>query len=506
MRRGLAWLVASSLMASLVYPATTGAESVKGQAEVGNVQAKSLHSSVSYNDLTGHWSQSAVTRLQDLNLLKGYTDGTFKPNQVISRAEFVMILDRAFGFTGNATTDSYADLSSDDWYHDVMVRANGSGIIEGTDREHLSPKQPITRQDAAVMVDRAFQLSTAMNEDSDLSKFQDADDISSYSKKALTYLVNENMIKGFQGKLNPKAPITRAETAQLLSAMIADVKNAPGVYESRVDGNFIVNSTDVTLKNTVINGNLLLAEGIGEGTVVLQGVTVTGSVIIKGGGSHSIDISNSKLNRVVVDKRGEPVRVAITEESTIQEIVVMQQSILDISSNSLIDTMNILAGANQTRVDSKGTIQQLSVDANDVVINGEKVKRGLRTSMTGEVPQPASSQPGGQRACQIRQRHLLQEGRHHLTHQHQAILRVKNRCLLQRFRMINGNSSGMMSSTDLRLMPPNGPCRIRVWYIIMSCNITARTILALRKIRIEVYCRLKRKKERKTVKITAQAN
>ncbi|MEK4660794.1 carbohydrate binding domain-containing protein [Priestia sp. FSL H7-0729] len=395
MRRGLACMVVWSLMATLVYPATAGAESVQDQAEVGNVQAKSLHSSVSYNDLTGHWSQSAVTRLQDLNLLKGYTDGTFKPSQVISRAEFVMILDRAFGFTGNAATGSYADLTSDDWYHDVMVRANGSGIIEGTDREHLSPKQPISRQDAAVMVDRAFQLSTSANDESELLKFQDADDISSYSKKALTYLVKENILKGFQGKLNPKSPITRAETATMLSAMIADVKSAPGIYESRVDGNFIVKSTDVTLKNTLINGNLLLAEGVGEGNVVLQGVTVTGSVIIKGGGSHSIDISNSKLNRVVVDKRGEPVRVAIAGESNIQDLHVMQKSILEISSESLIDSMNIHAEANQTRVDTKGTIQQLSVDANDVVINGEKVKQGLRTSMTGEVQQPVSSQPGG---------------------------------------------------------------------------------------------------------------
>ncbi|PQP81503.1 licheninase [Paenibacillus sp. PCH8] len=394
MRRGLACMVAWSLMASLVYPATAGAESAKGQAEVGNVQANSLHSSVPYKDLNGHWSQSAVTRMQDLNLLQGYTDGTFKPSQVISRAEFVMILDRAFGFTGDAAPGSYADMTSADWYYDVMVRANGSGIIEGTDREHLSPKKPITRQDAAVMVDRAFQLSAGTNADSERLKFRDAADISSYAKKALTYLVNENIVKGYQGQLNPKAPITRAETAGLLSAMIADVKSVPGTYESRVDGNLILKSTDITLKNTVVNGNLLLAEGIDEGSVVLQGVTVTGSVIIKGGGSHSIHISNSKLNRVVVDKRGEPVRVAITEGSSIQEVIVMQKSILEISSNSLVDSMTILAEANQTRLDTKGKITKLSVDANDVVINGEKVKQGLRTSMVGEAQQPATSQPG----------------------------------------------------------------------------------------------------------------
>ncbi|WP_340012958.1 S-layer homology domain-containing protein [Paenibacillus sp. FSL K6-1318] len=394
MRRGLAWLVVSSLMASLVYPATAGAESVQGSGEVGNVQAKSLHSPVSYKDLSGHWSQSAVTRLQDLDLLKGYTDGTFKPSQVISRSEFVMILDRAFGFAGNAATGSYADVTSDDWYYDVMVRANGSGIIEGTDREHLSPHQPITRQDAAVMVDRAFQLSTATNEDSELSKFQDVDDVSSYSKKALTYLVNENIIKGFQGKLTPKAPITRAETAQLLSAMIADVKSSPGTYESQVDGNLILKSTDITLKNVFINGNLLLAEGIGEGSIVLQGVTVTGKVIVKGGG-HSINISNSKLNQLVIDKRGKPVKVTMTEENAIQEVLVMQKSILEISSNSLIDSMNIRPEASQTQINTNGTIKKLSVDANDVVINGEKVKPGLRTAMVGEAQQTNSSEPGG---------------------------------------------------------------------------------------------------------------
>lgn len=98
------------------------------------------------------------------------------------------------------------------------------------------------------MVDRAFQLSTITGEDNERLEFQDADDISSYSKKALTYLVKENILNGFQGKLNPKSPITRAETAAMLSAMITDLKSAPGIYESRVDGNLIIKSTDVTLK------------------------------------------------------------------------------------------------------------------------------------------------------------------------------------------------------------------------------------------------------------------
>ncbi|MGC5772782.1 carbohydrate binding domain-containing protein [Paenibacillus pabuli] len=393
MRRGLASMVAGFLVASLVLPAFAGAERLQGEGEKGNLQAKSLQSSVPYEDLTGHWSQSAVMRMQELALLQGYTDGTFKPNQVISRAEFVSILDRVFGFSGGPS-NSFADMVPGAWYYDALIRANASGIIQGTDPDHLSPDEPITRQDAAVMVDRAFQLSTGTEKESELLKFHDATNVSSYAKKALTYLASEHIVKGYQGHLNPKSPITRAETAGLLSAMIADVKSSPGTHESRVEGNLIVRTPNVTLKNTIVNGNLLLAEGIGEGSVMLQGVTVTGSVIVKGGGSHSIDISSSKLNRIVIDKRGEPVRIAVAEGSSIQEMIVKQKAIIELSANSLIDSLNVLQEAHQTRIDTKGKIKNLSVDADDVVINGEKVKSGWRASLTGETEQPASSQPG----------------------------------------------------------------------------------------------------------------
>lgn len=394
MKKGLACIVTGCLTASLFFPTFSGAEGADAQVKMGDLQAKSLQASVPYRDLNGHWSQSAVLRMQDMNLLQGYVDDTFKPNHVINRAEFVMILDRVFGFTGGTESHSFADVTAGEWYYDAVTRANGSGIIQGTDEDHLSPKQPITRQEAAVMVDRAFQLSTGMEEESELLKFHDAKDVSYYAKKALTYLTSNHIMKGYQGKLNPKSPITRAESAGLLAAMIADIKASPGTYESSVEGNLIVRSSDITLKNTVVKGNLLLTEGIGDGSIVFQGVTVTGSVIVKGGGSHSIDISDSKLNRVVIDKSGEPVSVNINEGSNIQEMIVMQKASVELSSDSLINSLTVLTKADQTQINSKGKINELKVDAADVVVNGEKVKPGSLTSIKGESAQPVPSQPG----------------------------------------------------------------------------------------------------------------
>ena len=394
MKKGLACIVTGCLTASLFFPTFSGAEGADAQVKMGDLQAKSLQASVPYKDLNGHWSQPAVLRMQDMNLLQGYVDGTFKPNHEINRAEFVMILDRVFGFTGGTESSSFADVTAGDWYYDALTRANGSGIIQGTDVDRLSPKQPITREEAAVMVDRAFQLSTGMEEESELLKFHDAKDVSSYAEKALTYLTSNHIMKGYEGKLYPKSPISRAETAGLLAAMIADIKTSQGSYESSVEGNLIVRSSDITLKNTVVKGNLLLTEGIGDGSIVLQGVTVTGSVIVKGGGSHSIDISDSTLNRIVIDKRGEPVSVNIKEGSNIQKMIVMQKASVELSSDSLINSLTVLTKADQTQINSKGKINELKVDATDVVVNGEKVKPGFLTSMKGESAQPVPSQLG----------------------------------------------------------------------------------------------------------------
>ncbi|WP_072733051.1 carbohydrate binding domain-containing protein [Paenibacillus sp. ov031] len=392
MKKGLACLVAGSMMVSLIYPAIVGAESAQQQAEAEHVQATSLHSAP-YKDLTGHWAETAVARMQDLALTSGYADGTFKPNEIISRAEFVVMLDRVFGFAGGPRSASFSDVYEEDWYYDALMRANGSGIIQGTDAAHLSPQRPITRQDAAVMADRAFQLSTGKEDERVVSSFKDETDVAGYARKALSYFISEKIVNGYSGKLTPQSNITRAEAAMLLSSMIGDVISAPGTYESKVEGNLIVRSADATLKNTTVNGNLLLTEGIGDGTVALDGVTVTGSVIVKGGGSHSIHIRNSKLKRVVVDNASVPVHLEIAGGSQVEEMLVLRKATVELSSDTIVDALTILDKARHTRINTKGKIKLLKVDATDVLVNGKKITPGQHTMMTPEIEQTVPSKP-----------------------------------------------------------------------------------------------------------------
>ncbi|WP_342556029.1 carbohydrate binding domain-containing protein [Paenibacillus sp. FSL R7-0652] len=397
MKKGLACLVAGSMIVSLAAPALAGAEQGKQQTAAEQVQASSLLLTP-YKDLKGHWAEKDVMRMQDMALTKGYADGTFRPNERISRAEFVVMLDRVFGFAGGAAGTSYTDVTEQDWYFDAITRAVGSGIIQGTDESHLFPRLPITRQDALVMADRAFQLSTDSENETLNSTFKDEKDAADYAKRAINYFVHNKIVNGYNGKLAPKSNITRAEAATLMSSMIAAIKSVPGIYESKVDGNLIIRSADVTLQNTTVNGNLLLTEAIGEGTVKLDGVTVTGSVIVKGGGSHSIEIHNSSLNRIVADKRTGPVHIAITGTTQVQEMIVERKTSVELSAESTIQTLKVNGKARHTTIDGKGTIKQFDVHAPDVLLNGKAVTPGSHSnntsSGTGQTEQPKPAAPG----------------------------------------------------------------------------------------------------------------
>ncbi|WP_426334789.1 carbohydrate binding domain-containing protein [Paenibacillus silvae] len=397
MKKGLVCLVAGSMIVSLTAPATVGAEQGKQQTAAEQVQASSLLLSP-YKDLKGHWAENAVMRMQNLALIKGYADGTFRPSERISRAEFVVMLDRAFGFTGGPEPAAFADVNETDWYYDAVTRASGSGIIQGTDETHLSPQLPITRQDAAVMADRAFQLSTGSESEQLGSAFSDEQDVAEYARKALGYLVQNKIVNGYNGKLAPQSAITRAEAAMLMSSLIADIKHAPGTYESKVDGNLIVRSADVTLKNTTVNGNLLLTEAIGEGTVTLDGVTVSGSVIVKGGGSHSIVIQNSKLKRIVVDKSSSSVHIEMTGTTEVEEMLVARKATIELSAGSSIDTLKVSSKARHTTIDGKGKIKLLDVEADNVLFNGKAVTPGKHSdnnaSGAGQTEQPKPDAAG----------------------------------------------------------------------------------------------------------------
>ncbi len=263
--------------------------------------------SVFAQDFTNHWASTVIAKWQNKGLLKGYEDGTFRPNNAITRAEFATLLVRLFGYTETKNATTYTDVAKDTWYANAIQCVSSAGLIyeEGTE---FRPNDPITREEAAYALAKAYAI-TGENQE---VEFADENAISEWAAIQVEALHTNGYIQGdTKNAFNPKSSLTRAEFLTMTDRMTAQIINTAGTYTEDVAGNLIVNTRDVVLKDMVIEGNLYLAAGIGDGDVHLEGIEVKGQVIIEGGGENSIKSKHSKYHDKFVVSAENPVRVVV---------------------------------------------------------------------------------------------------------------------------------------------------------------------------------------------------
>ncbi|MGE7823579.1 S-layer homology domain-containing protein [Paenibacillus sp. NPDC093718] len=165
----------------------------------------------SFTDLDGHWAKDMINQWARIGVISGYLDGTFKPDRPITRAEFVSLLVRAFNLderSGHAFSDTKGH-----WAQDRIATAQAHGIIEGYTPTYFAGKDPITREQMAVMVMRWTGLSAGEG----TPAFIDQDSISSWAWEAAVALSEQGVLTGYPGgSFLPQNEVTRAEAVVLL--------------------------------------------------------------------------------------------------------------------------------------------------------------------------------------------------------------------------------------------------------------------------------------------------
>lgn len=293
------------------------------------------------DDLKGHWAEPQLRKWAEGDLLKGY-NGAYYPDQPITRAELITLINRSFKLSEKAEI-KFTDLVPSHWAYDQIAIAVKAGYVKGYDDQTIRLDQPISREESAVMVTALLELDSSSL--SDLSQFKDAASISEWSKPAILALLSKTIIVGNkEGNFTPKGKLTRAEAVTLLEKAIEYANlstdaaySAAGVYgpetgTETIKGNVIVSAPGITLQNIIIEGNLTLTEGIGEGDAFLKKVTVKGETTIQGGGLNSIHLEDSVMVRISIDKKTGTVRVVVSGESSIQSVVVHSPVKLEESS------------------------------------------------------------------------------------------------------------------------------------------------------------------------------
>jgi len=232
---------------------------------------------------TNSWSTAAMTAAVDNGLLKGTSDTTIEPSKNLTRAEFAAIITRAFGATKVADISHFADVDASDWYYNSVAMAVQMGVMNGTSDTTFSPAAYMKRED--VILSLARVLFVDGDDTTVLDQFSDKGDIDYWAYKAVAGMVAEGYVNGYNdGTIKPLNYITREELAQLFHNIFKTYVSVKGTYDYIPgNGSVVIRTPDVTLRNMTINGDLVMADGIGEGNLTLVNVTVLGKIIARGG-------------------------------------------------------------------------------------------------------------------------------------------------------------------------------------------------------------------------------
>ncbi|WP_025720435.1 S-layer homology domain-containing protein [Paenibacillus sp. 1-18] len=302
---------------------------------------------------SGHWAGDQVQRWA----ATGQLDGVTKPDAAITRAEFIVLLNRSLGtFTQDipAVTDvtyggsvkvngngsrTFTDVPASHWAYNELTSAVNAGYISGYAGNKLKPNGKVTRQEAAAIVAKAIGL-TAGNA-ADVTKFIDSGKIGSWAKKSVAAAAEQKIINGYpDGKFQPLKPLTRAEAIAILDAAsgynlspVDNLTTTPGgtvtdsTYSNVTDSTYgntsatsgseaeeSSTSTDSTTTDTVTSTDTLKVNDVYDGESTITGTakagsTVTaysndlsiGSAVAKDDGTFSINVLTQKATvRLVI--------------------------------------------------------------------------------------------------------------------------------------------------------------------------------------------------------------
>ena len=145
-----------------------------------------------YSDTAGHWAESAIERWSEYGVLQG-SGGRFRPNDPITRAEIAAVLDRVMKYQATDGA-AFTDVDPAAWYYGNVRHLAAAGVVSGVGDNRFAPGRSITREEAAVMMGRAFNVpGNSGNE----NPFPDAGKISGWASFLVDGMKAAGYISGY---------------------------------------------------------------------------------------------------------------------------------------------------------------------------------------------------------------------------------------------------------------------------------------------------------------------
>lgn len=260
-------------------------------------------------DYDGHWAESTIREWFGDKRISGYEDGSFRPENSVTRAEFMTMVNSAYGFQEPADI-SFSDAGAEKWYYGEIQKAMRAGYIMGDDKNTVRPEDEITRQEAAVVITRLNNVE----QKTDVSMFTDKKKIAGWAAGYVGAAAEAGyMIGDDSNNFNPADYITRAEALVTLDRAIKD-KNSDkyaSINELSIEGAELEQTFDVrrTVYSAVASdgaAKITLTADAASG-VILAFLSDSGSAVsvktasaAEGGAVYTADVTLSDSKDTVV--------------------------------------------------------------------------------------------------------------------------------------------------------------------------------------------------------------
>ena len=255
-------------------------------------------SAASFSDTGSHWSNQYVDYMAKKAIIAGYGDGTFKPDNKVSRAEFIKMLVETFGLTAVGPF-VYNDVKETDWFYPYIGKAAAQGfLIPGSN--YLDPNGQLTRAEAAALLVRYLDLPADMTVATNY--YPDYNTISSIYRTYVLQATAAGLFKGYEdGAFRPNNTLTRAEAMTILYRAAGSIYNesARGIDEGANTENAVVTKAGVNVSDANLRGNVIISEGAESGTVMFSNSNINGTLFVRG--KVKVNLTNTKVNKLVVD-------------------------------------------------------------------------------------------------------------------------------------------------------------------------------------------------------------
>ena len=288
----------------------------------------------------GFWSTQGLKSAVNNSLLSGFEENGstyIKPNDPLTRAQMLTVVNHAFGTKELASISGVDDVSSSSWYYNDIQKSIKMGSIALDSK--IRPNDSITREEAITILVNILKIEPGTT--SDLARFSDLSDVSTWAIPAMASMVKAGYLNGTKNLLSPKATMTRAEFCVIMDNVIKVYITNAGTLKNVSTGNVMVNVDGVILEDVTINGNLIIGDGVGDGAVTLNNVIVKGNIIARGGGLGSIIISSGSVEgKIIIAKVDGKIRVFIKDRAKIN-LVEIEDGIGEIIIEGRVGTVEV---------------------------------------------------------------------------------------------------------------------------------------------------------------------